>query len=198
VQAISRSQLAAWALAAVLLGIAGVKLLAPHHAARSPAPLRLESQGGSSADAGVGVYVHVAGAVRHPGLLRLARGSRVAAAVERAGGPARGADLAGVNLAARVEDGQQIVVPRRGAVAASGAAAGASGAAPAGAGGAKVSLGSATAEQLDGVDGIGPTLAKRIVEYRQAHGGFRSLADLGQVEGIGDKRLARLRESLQP
>jgi competence protein ComEA len=61
-----------------------------------------------------------------------------------------------------------------------------------------VHLSTATVEQLDGVDGIGPTLAQRIIEYRDAHGGFRSLAELAQVEGIGEKRLATLREALQP
>jgi competence protein ComEA len=70
--------------------------------------------------------------------------------------------------------------------------------APGAAPGVRVSLGSATLEQLDGLDGIGPTLAQRIVEYRAQHGGFSSLADLGEVEGIGEKRLASLRKALQP
>jgi competence protein ComEA len=145
-------------------------------------------------------YVHVAGAVRRPGLYRVPQGSRVAAAIDRAGGPLPRADLAGVNLAARVEDGQQVVVPRRGAAAPGGAAggAGAAGANAAAAPGVKVSLGSATVEQLDGLDGIGPTLAQRIVEYRQAHGGFSSIDQLGEVEGIGEKRLEALREAVQP
>jgi competence protein ComEA len=117
-----------------------------------------------------------------------------------------------VNLAAEVVDGQQIVVPKVGAVvpgaAGSGAAAGATGAAAggtagagagaAGAGGAKPSLAVVTIEQLDQLDGIGPTLAQRIVEYRDSHGGFRSLEELGEVEGIGEKRLASLREALDP
>ena len=79
--------------------------------------------------------------------------------------------------------------------------AGAAGAAATGAAapaGAKIHLSSATAEQLDEVDGIGPTLADRIVEYRDAHGGFRSLDELAEVDGIGEKRLATLREALQP
>jgi competence protein ComEA len=142
-----------------------------------------------------GIYVHVAGAVRQPGLLRLPAGTRVATAVERAGGPGPRADLSGINLAAKLEDGQQVVVPARGAVpdAAGGAAAGE----PA-AGGAKPSLGSATVEQLDQIDGIGPTLAQRIVEYRSQHGGFSSVGQLREVEGIGEKRLETLREALQP
>ena len=108
----------------------------------------------------------------------------MAGALERAGGPTRRADLDVVNLAAKIQDGQQIVVPVRGAAPASA--------------GSPVSLATATAEQLDQVDGIGPTLAERIVEYRDAHGGFGSIAELGQVEGIGEKRLATLRDALQP
>lgn len=152
--------------------------------ATSPAPARK-------------VYVHVAGRVRRPGLYRLASGSRVASAIDRAGGAAGHADLTKVNLAARVEDGQQIVVPELGAAP---AAAGTGPAGPGGAGpaGAKVSLASATAEQLDALDGIGPTLAKRIVEYRDAHGGFRSVGQLRDVEGIGEKRFEALRKAVGP
>ena len=133
----------------------------------------------------------MAGAVRRPGLYVVPRSARIAAALKRAGGPTRGADLTAVNLAARVEDGRQILVPRAGAASSGG------GSVPPGPG-VKVSLASATLEQLDGLDGIGPTLAKRILEYRTAHGGFRSIDELGQVEGIGDKRLAALRHALRP
>jgi competence protein ComEA len=133
------------------------------------------------------IYVHVAGAVRQPGLLRLPVGTRVATAVERAGGAGPRADLSGVNLAAKLEDGQQVVVPARGAAVAGGSAT-----AP------KPSLGSATVDQLDQIDGIGPTLAQRIVEYRTQHGGFGSVGELRDVEGIGEKRFETLREALQP
>ena len=101
----------------------------------------------------------------------------------------------GVNLAARLADGQQILVPRSGGAtepSGAGSPAGASTGAVAG-----VHLSTATVEQLDGVDGIGPTLAQRIIDYRDEHGGFRSLAELAQVDGIGEKRLATLREALQ-
>jgi competence protein ComEA len=203
----------AWVVAAGLAAFAVLRLL---HGGEAPAapPVRVDGApggeasgdgasgyGAAGASAGEGrsgalAYVHVAGAVRRPGLYRVPSGSRVAAAIDRAGGPLPRADLAGVNLAARVADGQQVVVPRAGAIAAGGNAAG-TGLAGAGTG-AKVSLGSATAEQLDELDGIGPTLAERIVEYRQAHGGFRSIDDLGEVEGIGEKRLESLREAVQP
>lgn len=153
--------------------------------------MRLSPEGGHER---ARLYVHVTGAVRRPGLMRMSAGARVADALQRAGGPARRADLTAVNLAARVADGQQIVVPRAGAAAPT---AGATAATPVGPSAALIHLSTATVEQLDGVDGIGPTLAQRIIEFRDSHGGFRSLAELAQVDGIGEKRLATLREALQ-
>jgi competence protein ComEA len=92
-------------------------------------------------------------------------------------------------------------VPRRGAApaAAAGGAGGGYAAAPSGAAPSqRISLSTATVQQLDSLDGIGPTLAQRIVAYRDAHGGFRSIDELRQVEGIGDKRFQALRKSLAP
>ena len=155
---------------------------------------------GSSAE----VLVQVAGEVAHPGVYRVPAGARVNDAVQRAGGLTRRADQAGVNLVARVQDGQQVIVPRRGAggaAVASAGSAGGTGGAAGGSGGSSsgpVSLSSATAAQLDGLDGIGPTLAQRIVDYRQAHGGFRSVDQLRDVSGIGDKRFEALRKAVTP
>ncbi|HEX5896935.1 MAG TPA: ComEA family DNA-binding protein [Thermoleophilaceae bacterium] len=204
----SRSTILVWVIAAVLATVAAVQILGDDRA--PPAAVSVSDSSETSAAAGAhdgrgrsgGIYVHVAGAVRRPGLMRLPPGSRVAVALERAGGPSRRADLTAVNLAARLHDGQQIVVPARGAAAAGGAAASAGAAGGplgvAGSAGGMVHLSTATIEQLDGIDGIGPTLAQRIIEYRDAHGGLRSLAELAQVDGIGEKRLATLREALQP
>jgi competence protein ComEA len=201
----SRSTIVVWALAAVLAVVAGVRFFGGNDEA-PPAPVRLAPQRGRDEPR---IYVHVVGAVRRPGLMTMSAGARVADALERAGGPGPRADLTAVNLAARLADGQQIVVPRAGAAGVAGVAGGSpsdagsapsgstSAAAPPGGGVAGIHLSTATVEQLDGVDGIGPTLAQRIIEYRDEHGGFRSLAELAQVDGIGEKRLATLREALQ-
>ena len=138
---------------------------------------------------GARAVVHVAGAVRRPGVYRMPAGARVEAAVRRAGGPTRKADLGAVNLAAEVEDGRQVLVPRRapgGGVAA--------GVAPEPAEGQPLNLNTATLEQLDTLSGIGPATAQKILDAREEGGGFGSIEELGQIPGIGDARLATLRE----
>jgi competence protein ComEA len=145
------------------------------------------------AEAAPPVVVHVVGAVRVPGLYRLARGKRVADAVERAGGATGKADLALINLAAPVADGQQIVVPAR---APPGAAAGEGGGGDAAAG--PVHLNTATLEQLDELPGVGPVTAQKILDYREKHGAFSSLRELDAIPGIGPARLAQLSELVAP
>jgi competence protein ComEA len=134
----------------------------------------------------------VVGAVRRPGLYRLKDGSRVADAVTRAGGPTPKAQIELVNLAARIADGEQIVVPRRGVAGPSGLAAGA----PAVAG--PVHLNSATLEQLDALPGVGPVTAQKILDYRQQHGAFSSVDELDAISGIGPARLEQLRDLVAP
>jgi competence protein ComEA len=143
---------------------------------------------GSSGD----VVVDVTGAVARPGVYRLPAGSRVTDAVERAGGASGGALLEAINLAARLADGQQVVVPKRGPAAAplaAGAVAGEEG---------PISLGTATVEQLDTIDGIGPVTAQDIIEFRDEHGGLSSIDQLDQVSGIGPATMESLRARLQP
>ncbi len=147
------------------------------------------------------VTVHVAGAVRRPGVYVLSPGARVNDARRRAGGARGRADLAAVNLAAKLEDGRQVLVPERGAPATAGGPPVAGGTASAGgasvAGGprapaAPINLNTATLEQLDTLDGVGPGIAQRILDYRRQHGGFARVEELGEVPGIGAKRLATL------
>lgn len=194
----TRGQLIGYGLALVLLVVAGFELVGNRRDDGGSAGVAVAggaSGAGAAPRSGTGggerkVYVDIAGAVKRPGLYRVRASGRVAAAVARAGGPTAKADLAGVNLAAPLQDGQQVLVPSGGG--GSGGGGGGHGS------GGRVSLGSASAEDLDGLDGIGPTLARRIVDYRQAHGGFRSVDDLREVEGIGEKRLAALRKALNP
>ena len=145
------------------------------------------------AEAAPPVVVHVVGAVHAPGLYRLGRGKRVADAVERAGGATGKADLALINLAAPVADGQQIVVPAR---APPGAAAGEGGGDDAAAG--PVHLNTATLDQLDELPGVGPVTAQKILDYREKHGAFSSVRELDAIPGIGPARLAQLSELVAP
>jgi competence protein ComEA len=140
--------------------------------------------------------VQVTGAVRKPGVYRVPGWARLNAAVRRAGGPTRSADLAGVNLAAKVADGQQIIVPAKGPGGKPVADAAATGAG-AGGGGPPVSLNTASADQLDELDGVGPVTAQKILDWRKQHGGFRSLDDLKQISGIGPKRFEALKDKLR-
>ncbi|HET7758894.1 MAG TPA: helix-hairpin-helix domain-containing protein, partial [Gaiellaceae bacterium] len=138
------------------------------------------------------VVVDVVGAVRRPGLYRLPQRARIADAVTRAGGSTAKADLAQVNLAAPLADGEQVVIPQRGASVSGGAATGA------GSPSAPVQLSTATLEQLDSLPGVGPVTAQKILDYRQEHGAFHSVDELDAVPGIGPKRLDQLRKLVVP
>jgi competence protein ComEA len=138
------------------------------------------------------VVVHVAGAVVTPGVVTLAAGSRVIDAVKAAGGAQANADLDRLNLAAKLTDGERVAVPVKGQPSppletpAAGAAAGdAAGTGP-------VNLNTATADQLETLPGIGPSLAQAIIDERERSGGFRSVDDLRTVRGIGDARFAQV------
>jgi competence protein ComEA len=158
-------------------------------AGTSPASFGVDAQGGED------VVVDVTGAVSKPGVYRLPAGSRVDDAVQRAGGASARAEVEGINLAARLTDGQQVVVPEklRGSAAAAstvgGAAAGDSG---------PISVGTATVEELDTIEGIGPVTAQKIVDFRDQHGGISSIDQLDEIDGIGPATMDALRARLQP
>lgn len=146
------------------------------------------------------VVVHVVGRVRRPGVRSLPAGSRVADAVDAAGGATGGADLSAVNLARVLVDGEQVRVPAEGEapVAPPASPVGGASRGAAGAPAAPVSLSTADAGTLDGLPGIGPVLAQRIVDWRTAHGRFSSVDELAEVSGIGDKLLEQLRPLVVP
>jgi competence protein ComEA len=189
-----RPHLFLWIAAGLLVLAVGYRVV--QNRSPEPAPVAVQRHAAAKAPrpATRRVYVHVAGAVHRPGLYRVGDGTRVGKALKLAGGPTAKADLAATNLAAQVEDGQQILVPVRGAATTGAAATPGVSATPSG----PISLASATQAQLEELDGIGPTLAARILEYRDQHGGFRSVEELGEVDGIGEVRLAALREAVQP
>ncbi len=142
------------------------------------------------------IVVDVSGAVRRPGVYRFDHGQRVIDAIRRAGGATRGAFPAGINRAALLADGQQVVVPGRAAEA--GVAVGSVAGAPDAAADAPISLGTATREQLEGIEGIGPVTAQSILEFRDSQGGISSIEELDEVSGIGPVTMEALRSRLQP
>jgi competence protein ComEA len=191
----SRSQLVVYAAVAVALLLVGARAI---RGETNPQPsFAVGAEGsGDSQDFSIGgqsggLVVHVAGAVRRPGVYRMPAGSRVDDAVSRAGGAAPRAELEAVNLAARLADGQQVVVPER--VPGGGPAATAAGGEEG-----PISLGTATVEQLEEIEGIGPVTAGDIIEFRDEHGGLASVDQLDQVSGIGPATMDSLRERLQP
>ncbi|MFD7629806.1 helix-hairpin-helix domain-containing protein [Streptomyces sp. NPDC059851] len=155
--------------------------------APSPSPGPAPGQPGTAAS-GSPIVVDVSGKVRDPGVRRLPAGSRVEDALAAAGGATPGTDTTGLNRARVLVDGEQVVVggPAPPAPAVGGPAAG------------PLSLGTATVEQLDALPGVGPVLAQHIVDFRTARGGFRSVDELRQVNGIGERRFADLRKLVRP
>ncbi len=156
------------------------------------APSTLPTSAGPPAGPAGEVVVAVAGDVRRPGLVRLPGGSRVDDAVTAAGGLKPGGSLGLLNLARRLVDGEQVVVGKDAPAAAPAGAGPASG----GPAGGLVDLNTATADQLDALPGIGPVLAERILDYRTAHGPFRSVDQLREVSGIGEAKYQTLRDAV--
>jgi competence protein ComEA len=175
--------------------LAGVGLLGGYAVAMRAKPKAETISLDSPTPAGRGsraIFVHVGGEVRRPGLYEVREGSRVNDAVEAAGGTTDDADLDGLNLAAKVKDGDKVLVPAKtepGAVPQGGPAS-ASGAQASGV----VNLNAATLADLETLPGIGPALAERIIAFRTEHGGFQRVEDLLEVPGIGPKKYESLKD----
>lgn len=167
-----------------------------------PSPGPPPAAGGTADAGGAGgriVVVDVSGKVRRPGIHRLPSGARVTDALEAAGGVRPGVDLDGLNRARVLVDGEQILVGVSPATVAPGGTGGAGpGPTATGAATGPVSLNGATADQLETLPGVGPVLAQHIVDYRTQHGGFRSVDELREVTGIGDRRFADLQPLVRP
>ena len=213
---LTRPQLAIYAALAIAVLLIGARVLraddtAPAPPVASPAMPDGLASGDDTDASGARLVVDVKGAVRRPGVYRLAAGARAYDAVRRAGGLTPRADRVGVNLAARVVDGGEVVVPRRGAPGVSGI--GTTGGAPGGGAGTAsgaggtgddasgdgplaLDLNTATAQELEQLDGVGPAIAAEIVAYRDQHGGFASVDELDEVSGIGEAKLAAIRTQL--
>ncbi|MFB0626212.1 helix-hairpin-helix domain-containing protein [Streptomyces sp. AB3(2024)] len=165
-------------------------VVAPPSVPSSPPP----APGAPAVGAGARIVVDVGGGVREPGVRRLPGGSRVEDALAAAGGVVPGTDTSGLNRARILVDGEQVLVgatapPGQGGPGSPGGA---------GPGPGPLSLAGATVEQLDGLPGVGPVLARHIVDFRTARGGFRTVEDLRQVDGIGERRFADLRGLVRP
>ena len=188
---LSRAQIAVYAALAVAILLIGARAVRTGEGEAAAAASYTEGGSFSVSSAGGGdLVVHVAGAVVSPGVYRLPEGARVTDALQRAGGPAPRALVDAVNLAARLADGQQVVIPE--------SAPGATAAGAANMPDAPISLGTATVEQLDTIEGIGPVTAQDIVDYRDEHGGLASIEQLNQISGIGPATMEALRDGLQP
>lgn len=159
------------------------------------------SDGSSSkASAETEVYVDVDGAVASPGVYRLQDGARVSQAIDAAGGLTAEADVTGLNRASKVTDGQKIYVPTVGeqqaALAAGGADGGAAAASGTGASSGLVNINTASAAELQTLSGIGPSMAQSIIDERTQNGAFASVDDLMRVSGIGEKKLAKIKDCI--
>jgi competence protein ComEA len=207
---LSRSQLIVYGAIAVVLLLVGARWIRSGDAQGEPAGdvtysgSSASTAGGEAAgtfavdaEGGADVVVDVAGAVANPGVYRLPAGSRVNDAVQRAGGATAHAEIEAINRAARLTDGQQIIVPARAKTPVGVVEGSATGSATADST-APISVGSASLEELDTIEGIGPVTAQKILDFRDEHGGIASIEQLDEIDGIGPATMDGLRSRLQP
>jgi competence protein ComEA len=156
-----------------------------------PRPVRVQSDTAAAGEKIPQLTVHVAGAVARPGLYEMDERSRIADAIEKAGGPVPGASLDQLNLAQRLKDGQRVFVPTPQPSTAAGAG---TQAPAAGEQGGLVNINTAGENELETLPGVGPALAARIIEYRNRKGTFSSVDELDNVEGIGPTKLESMKD----
>jgi competence protein ComEA len=187
---LSRTQIVVYGAVAVALLLLGARWIrASNEEGSPPGEVSFARAAEPGGVVGRDLVVHVAGAVADPGVYRLPAGSRVTDAVERAGGATRGAAVDGINLAAPLSDGQQVVVPGGGPASTASAAGTEEG---------PISLGTATVDELDTIEGIGPVTAQNIIDFRDQAGGLSSIEELDEISGIGPATMEALRARLQP
>lgn len=166
----------------------------PQEAALSSTSFEVSSAALQQEEEPSALTVYVSGEVNAPGLVEISPGSRIGDAVEACGGFTSLADRAGINLAQKAEDGMQInIAARQEQTAGSTAGAPAANSSQGG----FVNLNTATKEELDTLPGIGPAMASRIIEYRQANGSFKSIEDIKEVKGIGEAKFAKMKDRLR-
>jgi competence protein ComEA len=173
-----------WSVAVGFLILALVASVWYGRTPAEPAPLMVA---GTSAVPSSTITIHVSGEVVAPGLVQLPDSARVADAIAAAGGSTRAADLSSVNLASVLRDGDQVVIPGVGDAVTPSAGSDADG---------QIRINRATVAELEELPGVGPVLAERIAAYRDEHGPFAAVEDLLDVPGIGEGKLATLRESV--
>lgn len=186
-------------MALMLLLIAGAAL---SYVRSRPRVVRVLEEKGAALSAGdsdgkakkVELAVHVSGAVNSPGLYQVPEGSRIADALNKAGGPRTDALLDNLNLASKIKDGEKVLVPRQGETTPGAQAVSGDSLAPTASSNAGININVAGVDELDKLPGVGPALARRIVEYRQKNGQFSSIDELDNVEGIGPSKLESLKD----
>ncbi|MBN2027484.1 MAG: helix-hairpin-helix domain-containing protein [Actinobacteria bacterium] len=185
-----------WQIAVLVIAVAGALVGGYYILRPAPRPAGVFQSQAEEVDGNAGqrgkqeLTVHVAGSVSHPGVVLLEEGDRVIDAIVAAGGPLPEADLERLNLAQEVQDGQKITVPVRGTVENMESGEPDST-------GERINLNTSSRSELEELPGIGPTLAERIIAYREKKGGFSSVEELKQVSGIGEKKFEELRDLVE-